>query len=418
MTITGVQVLTGLQKKHLVHLGNVTLDIQPRLVVDSTKAELITAIKTHLQHVQDCPNTKCQGPCKPDEHEFLEVEYTPTGDGDNSGIMAAITQILASSQDDMRLDNLTTSFLNPSNAAASHDNPVDPQQARLRLVAQTCAALGVDPQQFANQVPGVERQQPGGSQQQQHVSQQSPGVQPQASNPPPQDSSAALVLLLQQQQANHKEMMDQQAAQQDRLLKILESSQDRSVAPETTLADTPTSSSLSTGRVGVIAPRNAENLAAAGISLPPMLQIQGDLSTIDMSRMKAKLKSGRNWAGEAVASVMEPWPQQYLDRLVTAPVPHNKMSALQYFCGSITKVFSELDPSLRGSRVENQIRFLMFLSKQSLLSPWEDIIALSDSFYCALEQNSISWESWTSIQTWWDRKMGSNPLGSFLRHMA
>ena len=102
---------------------------------------------------------------------------------------------------------------------------------------------------------------------------------------------------------------------------------------------------------------------------------------------------------------MEPWPQQYLDRIVTTPVPHSKLTSNQYFCGSITKIFAELDPSLRGSRAENQIKFLMLVSKQTLLSPWEDILMLSDSFYCAVEQNSVTWESWSSIQSWWDRSM-------------
>jgi hypothetical protein len=192
-------------------------------------------------------------------------------------------------------------------------------------------------------------------------------------------------------------MMERQSVHQEKLMKLLENTQNNSIPAATMM----TSTTITAGRVGVLAPRNSENLALAGISLPPMLRIEGDLTTIDMSKMKSKLKSGRNWTGEAVATVMEPWPQQYLDRITTTPVIHSKLSLAQYFCGSVTKIFAELEPSLRGSRVENQIKFLMYLSKQTLLSPWEDILTLSDSFYCALEQNTVSWESWPSIQTWW-----------------
>jgi hypothetical protein len=49
----------------------------------------------------------------------------------------------------------------------------------------------------------------------------------------------------------------------------------------------------------------------------------------------------------------------------------------------------------------------MFISKQSLLSPWEDILVMSDSLYSSLEQNTVSWDSWSSIQTWWDRSVDS-----------
>jgi hypothetical protein len=49
----------------------------------------------------------------------------------------------------------------------------------------------------------------------------------------------------------------------------------------------------------------------------------------------------------------------------------------------------------------------MFLSKQSLISPWEDILVMSDTFYSAVEQSTVSWDSWPSIQTWWDRLVDS-----------
>ena len=435
MAFHGPKVISALQKKHLVHLGNHVLDIQPPLVIDSTKAELIAAITAHMEVEQDCPNSKCLGQCRPEVHEWTEAQYTPAGDGDVNSIMAAINGILTNAQHDNPLGSSTSSFLTPGNASAVLDGPGDPQQQRLRLVQQTCAVLGVDFQQAAAQLTGGQGQQqqvrvehqppaqpqpgsslpvltpPQGQQLQVGVQQQAPVQpqpgygQPQSVPTPPQDgSSAPWLAILQQQQV----MMDRQTAQQDRLLKLLEAAQNKSSHPESNQDPSPPASSgLSAGRVGVIAPRNAENLALAGVSLPPMLRIEGDLATIDMAKMKTKLRSGRHWAGEAVASVMEPWPQQYLDRLLTTPVPHNKLTLPQYFCGSITKIFSELDPSLRGSRVENQVKLLMLLSKQSLLSPWEDILALSDSLYCSLEQSSVSWDSWPSIQTWWDRSVDS-----------
>jgi hypothetical protein len=285
----------------------------------------------------------------------------------------------------------------------------------------------VDPKEFASLYNGTQQQpggsvqplqptgglQPGPSSKPAAVREQPPpvvdNIQPQQVNlnPPQAVSSDGLIAILQQQQLDNKKMMEKQSEQQDKLLKLLEnannSQQNNSIPPATTT----TSTTISAGRVGVLAPRNSENLALAGISLPPMLRIEGDLSTIDMSKMKTKLKSGRNWTGEAVATVMEPWPQQYLDRLLTTPVTHSKLSIPQYYCGSITKIFAEMEPSLRGSRVENQIKFLMFLSKQALLSPWEDILSLSDSFYCALEQSTVSWDSWPTIQTWWDCSVDS-----------
>jgi hypothetical protein len=345
------------------------------------------------------------GPCRPDVHEWLEVEYTPAGDTDSPNIMAAISQLLANNQ---------------GNPPGSQEIPGDTMEERLRLLAETCMALEVNPQQFADLHQGRDgRQEQPGENQQQHPQQLHPipvgqqaavggglqvtggqlPVQGEITEQVQQDGSSAVLLnILHQQQANHMEMVDRQGAQQDKLLTLLENLHKQNPVQGSTNGTPSTSSSMSTGRVGVMAPHNAENLALTGVSLPPMLHIEGDLTTIDMSKMKVKLKSGRNWMGESVTSVMEPWPQQYLDRLLTTPITHDKMSFSQHFCGSVTKIFSEMDPSLRGSRVENQIKLLMFLSKQSLLSPWEDILAMSDSFYSTVEQSTVSWDSWPSIQ--------------------
>jgi hypothetical protein len=413
MALSGPQVTNKLQKKHLINVGNNILDLQPKLSTNTHKDVLIATITNHLENEQDCRNPKCMGPCNPDLHEWSQEEYAPDSETDNPGVQAAITNLLKEVQCDLPPGEQNSSFLNPGVAGTSHDGQVDLHRQKLLLISKTCAAMNLDPLEFAALYNETKKKTPAGP------------VLPVASLPPVSETetvaevavvpdnvprasdnlpaSNALMAMLYQNQQDQKAMMERQDAHQEKLMKLLEANQLNAIPTATTT----TSTTITAGRVGVQAPRNSQNLALAGISLPPMLRIEGDYATIDMSKMKSKLKSGRHWTGEAVATVMEPWPQQYLDRIVTAPVTHNKLTLPQYFCGSITKIFSELDPTMRGSRVENQVKFLMYMSKQALLSPWDDILALSDSFYSALEQNTVSWENWPAIQTWWVQSLDS-----------
>jgi hypothetical protein len=418
MALSGPQVTGKLQKKHLIQVGNNILDIQPKLSSDTHKASLIAAITNHLENEQDCTNPKCMGPCNPDLHEWTQEEYAPDSETDNPGVQAALTNLLREVQCDLPPGDQNSSFLNPGVAGPSHDGQMDPHKQKLLLISKTCAVMNLDPLEFAALYNETKKKSPPGpilpvaspppETGTENVEEVAvvpdnvvPNTGPTASNDRP--TSDDLMAMLYKQQQDQNKLMKQQAEHQDKLMKLLEANQLNAIPTATTT----TSTTITAGRVGVQAPRNSQNLALAGISLPPMLRIEGDYATIDMSKMKSKLKSGRHWTGEAVATVMEPWPQQYLDRIVTAPVTHDKLTLPQYFCGSITKIFSELDPTMRGSRVENQVKFLMYMSKQALLSPWDDILALSDAFYSALEQNTVSWENWSAIQTWWVQSLDS-----------
>jgi hypothetical protein len=161
----------------------------------------------------------------------------------------------------------------------------------LLLVRQACAALELDPKDFANLYNETQKKQ----EEQQKPLQSTGGLQPGPgtepapvvdpppvvpnniqpnpvnSNTPQMVSQDTLIAMLQQQQLDQKRMMDRQSEHQDKLMKLLENSnkvqQNNSIPPATMT----TSTNITAGRVGVLAPRNSENLALAGISLPPML---------------------------------------------------------------------------------------------------------------------------------------------------
>ena len=42
----------------------------------------------------------------------------------------------------------------------------------------------------------------------------------------------------------------------------------------------------------------------------------------------------------------------------------------------------------------------MEVSKLAMVMPWAEVITITNSFFCALEQRAINWESWERLDTW------------------
>ena len=129
---------------------------------------------------------------------------------------------------------------------------------------------------------------------------------------------------------------------------------------------------------------------------------------MDLSKVKNKLKTGEHRTGDTLIYDMVGWPQDFVNKLYAAPVAHGKLTPQLYFSGTINGFLADLEPEVAAiSNIENKLKFLSSLANQALISPWEDILALSASFYRSLEQKALSWDDMGAIQTWWDRSLDS-----------
>jgi hypothetical protein len=127
------------------------------------------------------------------------------------------------------------------------------------------------------------------------------------------DSRATLLDIISLQQANNTAMAERQDKQQERLLTLLEN-RDRGNSAQTVTVTTVTQSTLpAAGRVTIIPPRNFENLAMAGVSLPPMLRIEGSIPAPDIIIMSSNLDSPIT---ESLEEVFEP-PMLHLEGRMT-----------------------------------------------------------------------------------------------------
>lgn len=394
MTLKGPQLVTALNKKHLVHLGNSIYSIEPPLAMTSLLADLTTAVKEAMTMVQDCPT--CEGSCDPTKHLFREDEYS--GSVSSPPFSRTLADLLGQRQTDNPIGASGSSFLS-GGLPESFDEPADNEESRRDLLAIVAGRLGLPPTNGDQQRPGIPP--PG------EVQQQLPSGTPQppagaggaaGGNTNTDASNIALVNILQSFQA-HQESM---ARQNEALVQLLANRP----GPSGQQPDTGTDPTAVPGRMALARVPNKVNAAYLGVQVPPLLYVDGDLESIDMSKIRNKLKSGENETRENVVYKKVGWPQQYLHPLyvVNAPV-HSKLSPLQYLSGTVNKLLAELDTNLAGTVIENQLKFVANLANQAHVTDWEDILAISATFYKALERGAISWDDWGSIQVWWERSL-------------
>jgi hypothetical protein len=104
-------------------------------------------------------------------------------------------------------------------------------------------------------------------------------------------SEATLLKIISMQQEQNAAMAERQNQQHERLLTLLEDRRRHTPARTVTVTTVTQSSEPVAGTVTIIPPRNYDNLAIAGVSLPPMFRLEGRITTLAMDAMKSDLDS-------------------------------------------------------------------------------------------------------------------------------
>ena len=401
----GPSLLADLRKEDLLFIFNSTLNGVPKLDKRKDKEEIKAAIRAEVAKEPVCNKHPCTGVCDADAHLWEENDYLPPASGSGHHLQGL---------GNAHQNDLPPSHTGPHASTTYNDTSKDAGEARERLRRQAEVGSGdrdrsptvsvsdsadTDDDAVEEAKKEVLRLE---EIQRRKASAKKKQKKKELTAPPSQLDQ--MIQLMKQQQEMHQQQQELHQQQQDRLLAILEKGQGLQPSSSSSVsatASTTLSSVPAKGRVAVQTPRNSLNLAAAGICLPPQKFIDGDMSTVNLADMKYEIKSGASRTKEPRAAFEEFWPHEYVDKLVQpVVVPHKSLSPRLFYSGLITKMFSELDPAIRGSYSENQLHFAMEVSKLALVMPWEEIIAITNSFFCALEQRAINWESWERLDTW------------------
>ena len=166
----------------------------------------------------------------------------------------------------------------------------------------------------------------------------------------------------------------------------------------------------SSGRINIQPVPNLANAQFTGMSVAPLMQIDGDLNSVvsgETNGGSSGIIKEIRWSHHCVSKVSHP-----------QPVQHSKQNPQVFFSGCFNKLLSESSQSLSGSVLENKMKFMSRLADLSINDPWENILTINAAMYRALEQGHMNWSCWLSIEVWLDRTISHmrNRTFSSLQH--
>ena len=158
------------------------------------------------------------------------------------------------------------------------------------------------------------------------------------------------------------------------------------------------------GKINIQPVPNLVNAQFTGMSMAPLMQLDGDLNSVDMSKVKRKLVSGETNGGSSGIIKEIRWTHHCVSKVShPQPVQHSKQNPQVFFSGCFNKLLSEFPQSQSGSALENKMKYMSRLADLSINDPWENILTINAAMFRALEQGHMNWSCWSTIELWLER---------------
>ena len=146
------------------------------------------------------------------------------------------------------------------------------------------------------------------------------------------------------------------------------------------------------------------------------MHIEGDISNLDVSKLKKKMHSGENTSGGSGVIKEQRWAHHALSRTQCPNIPQKNadLTNLQYFSGMLNKMLVEVTPGSLPLIHENKLKFTAVMANLAHTASWNQILELNAMFFRSLEQGQQSWGNWEDISVFLDRArhqvQQSNPV--------
>ena len=221
-------------------------------------------------------------------------------------------------------------------------------------------------------------------------------------------SLAGISAILEQQRTFQLQQQQTQQNQQMAFLEALKAITQRSQVP---LPDIPLAASsnnidpLTAGRARIVPLQNEAFAQLLGVQPPPIMQIEGDVSNLDMSKLKKKMFSGENSSGGSGVIKEQSWPHHLLSRTQCPnnPQKNASMTILHFFSGMINKILIESTPNSLPLTHQNKLMYTAFMANLAHTASWPQILEINAMFFCSLEQGQQTWDNWSAISAFLDR---------------
>ena len=145
---------------------------------------------------------------------------------------------------------------------------------------------------------------------------------------------------------------------------------------------------------------NNDMAARFGVFAQPLFEVDGDIESGDISKMRKVLKPGRDDVGSGMVLRQAAWPHKLLQRTVPGynEVSHNDLTFHQLMNGLISKITSETPGTRLDHELANKLSFVQFLVSMSFSYEHKAVLDTYDAIHTAWEMKTFEWsDSWDSI---------------------
>ena len=145
---------------------------------------------------------------------------------------------------------------------------------------------------------------------------------------------------------------------------------------------------------------NTGMAARFGVFAQPVFEIDGDIESTDVSKMRKILHAGHDKVGAGLVLRQSIWPH----RLMQATVPgydsteHKDLTFHQFINGMLTKILSETSEERMDPAMSNKFSFLQFLVEMSFNYEHKAVLETYAHMHNAFQMRTFEWtDTWASI---------------------
>ena len=146
---------------------------------------------------------------------------------------------------------------------------------------------------------------------------------------------------------------------------------------------------------------NTDMAARFGVFAAPVFEIDGDIESGDISRMRKVLTPGHDTVGPGFVLRQGTWPHKMLQSSVPGRdvVEHADLTFHQFINGMISLIISETPADRLDPVLANRFSFLQFLVEMSFNYEHKAIIEIYKEIHNSWQMRNFEWsDSWQSIE--------------------
>ena len=146
---------------------------------------------------------------------------------------------------------------------------------------------------------------------------------------------------------------------------------------------------------------NSEQAARLGIHVSPVFELQGDLVSMDMTKMRKIMTPGADQIGAGLVFRQIRWPHKMLQPGVPGfdVTAHKDLTFHQFINGMLSKILAETPAAKLDVELANKMMFTQFLVEMSFHYTHKQVLDTCHEMMMSWMMKEFEWSNWPLIES-------------------